>query len=109
MFVSSAILATQGSRTLTFAVCPSISTELCLVESHIDFTVQFLKIGFGRKWWPADSALSIQSFDLVWCDDICKKLASVMLAIAYGLVSLALAAHAPKIFYATQGILLCKN
>ena len=35
----SAILAIRGSRTLTFAECPSISTELCLVESHIDFTI----------------------------------------------------------------------
>ena len=35
----SAILAIRGSRTLNFAERPSISTELCLVESHIDFTV----------------------------------------------------------------------
>ena len=35
----SAILAIRGSRTLTFAEHPSISTELCLVESHIDFTI----------------------------------------------------------------------
>ena len=35
----SAILAIRGSRTLTFTERPSISTELCLVESHIDFTI----------------------------------------------------------------------
>ena len=38
----SAILAIRGNRTLTFAECPSISTELCLVESHIDFTIKFV-------------------------------------------------------------------
>ena len=32
-------LAIRESRTLNFAERPSISTELCLVESHIDFTV----------------------------------------------------------------------
>ena len=33
----------------------------------------------------------------------------VMLAIANRLVSVALAAHACKLFYTAQGILLCKN
>ena len=37
--LQSAILAIRGSRTLTSVDCPSTSTELCLVESHIDFTV----------------------------------------------------------------------
>ena len=34
----SAILAIRGSRTLRYAERPSISTELCLVESRIDFS-----------------------------------------------------------------------
>ena len=38
-----AIVAIQGSRTLTFVERPSISTELCLVESHIDFKFNLLK------------------------------------------------------------------
>ena len=37
--LQSAILAIRKSRTLTFTERPSISTELCLVERHIDFTV----------------------------------------------------------------------
>ena len=37
--LQSAILAIWGSTTLTFTECPSISTELCLAESHIAFTV----------------------------------------------------------------------
>ena len=35
----SAILAIRGSRTIKFSGRPSISTELCLVESQIDFSV----------------------------------------------------------------------
>ena len=35
----SAILAIWGSRTIKFAERPSIFTELCLVESLIDFSV----------------------------------------------------------------------
>ena len=38
-----AIIAIQGSRTLTFVERPSISTELCLVENHIDFKFNLLK------------------------------------------------------------------
>ena len=37
--LQSAVLAIRGSRTLTFVKHPSISTELCLVESHVDFKV----------------------------------------------------------------------
>ena len=36
---SGTIIAIQGSRPLTYTEHPFISTELCLVESHIDFTV----------------------------------------------------------------------
>ena len=35
----SAILAIRGGRTIKFSERPSISTELCLVESQIDFSV----------------------------------------------------------------------
>jgi len=35
----SVILAIQGSRTIRYTECPSISTELCLVESQIDFSI----------------------------------------------------------------------
>ena len=35
----SAILSIRGSRTLKFIERPSISTELCLVESQIDFSI----------------------------------------------------------------------
>ena len=35
----SAILAIRGSQTIKFSERPSISTELYLVESHIDFSV----------------------------------------------------------------------
>ena len=37
--LQSASLAIHGSRILTFAKCLSISTEVCLMESHNDFTV----------------------------------------------------------------------
>ena len=35
----SAILAIRGSQAIKFAEHPSISNELCLVESRIDFSV----------------------------------------------------------------------
>ena len=62
----SAILAIQENRTLTFAEHPSISTELCLVESHIDLLFNLLKLAFVTN----DDLLILDCLfsHLIWSD-----------------------------------------
>ena len=62
----SPILAIRGSGTLTFTEHLSISTELCLVESHIDLQFNELKLAF-----VANNDLLIldcQFSHLIWSD-----------------------------------------
>ena len=63
--LQSAILAIWVSKTLTSVQCPSIYTELCLVESHIDLQFNVFKICFVANDDLLILDLSIQSFDLI--------------------------------------------
>ena len=65
-------LSHPGSRTLSFAEHPYISTELCLVESHIDFTVYVLKLTFVTS----DNLLILDCLfnHLIWSDVMIKIL-----------------------------------
>ena len=67
--MSYTILAIWGSRMLISSECPSISTKLCVVESHPDFLCNVLKLGFVANDSLVDCGLSIQSFGLAWCYD----------------------------------------
>ena len=65
-------LSHPGSRTLTFAEHPYISTEPCLVEIHIDFTAYVLKLTFVTS----DNLLVLDCLfnHLIWADVMIKIL-----------------------------------